>query len=297
MAKRMFTQIIIDSDIFLDMPLTAQALYFHLCMNADDDGFINNAKRISRAIGASENDLDALKDANLLITFESGVVAIRHWHMHNTLRKDRYTPTVYQKELSTLELDENNVYVEKTKKEPEMPENKGGDKVSDKETSLDNQMATTWQPNGNQMATTWQPSIGKCSVGKVSIGKCSVVSSVDNIQADSPATGIEQHTHTCLPVDGTTMPSHRAVNEEKQNGEHKHITAQVYIDLCKKYGRDFVDERAEKAYNDKALIKFCEQDFKKSRDKPKNLFCNYPQREHVFEENGELITRCAGGKE
>ena len=127
--KRMFTQKIIDSDAFLDMPLSSQALYFHLNMRADDDGFVNNPKRIQRTIGASEDDLKLLIVKRFVIGFESGVIVIKHWKMHNTLRKDRYNPTQYQEELSTLALKENNSYTEK---------------------AVDG-LATTWQPNGNHL--------------------------------------------------------------------------------------------------------------------------------------------------
>lgn len=111
--KRMFTQKIIDSDPFLDMPLSAQALYFHLNMRADDDGFINNPKRIQRTVGASEDDLKLLIMKRFLITFESGVIVIKHWRMHNALRKDRHTPTQYQEELAMLSIKDNGSYTER----------------------------------------------------------------------------------------------------------------------------------------------------------------------------------------
>lgn len=111
--KRMFTQKIIDSDAFLDMPLSTQALYFHLNMRADDDGFVNNPKRIQRTIGASEDDLKLLIVKRFVICFENGVIVIKHWRMHNTLRKDRYAPTQYQEELSRLKIKENKSYTEK----------------------------------------------------------------------------------------------------------------------------------------------------------------------------------------
>lgn len=115
--KRMFTQKIIDSDAFLDMPLSTQALYFHLNMRADDDGFVNNPKRIQRTIGASEDDLKLLIAKRFVICFENGVIVIKHWRMHNTLRKDRYTPTQYQEELSRLKIKENKSYTEKLEDE------------------------------------------------------------------------------------------------------------------------------------------------------------------------------------
>jgi hypothetical protein len=137
---------IVDSDAFLDMPMSTQALYFHLNMRADDDGFINNPKRIMRMIGASEDDLKLLLAKRFVLGFESGVIVVKHWRMHNLLRKDRYNPTQYVEEKSLLAIESNGAYTEKTD---------------------DNQLATTWQPSGNQLAT--QDSIGKDSVVKESI--------------------------------------------------------------------------------------------------------------------------------
>lgn len=111
--KRMFTQKIIDSDAFLDMPLSTQALYFHLNMRADDDGFVNNPKRIQRTVGASEDDLKLLVAKRFLICFENGVIVIKHWRMHNTLKSDRYKPTQYQDEYALLEVKGNKAYTEK----------------------------------------------------------------------------------------------------------------------------------------------------------------------------------------
>jgi hypothetical protein len=109
----MFTNKIIDSDAFLDMPLSTHALYFHLNMRADDDGFINNPKRIMRTIGASEDDLRLLLAKRFVIGFESGVIVIKHWRMHNTLKKDRYNPTQYQEEYALLDVKGNKSYTER----------------------------------------------------------------------------------------------------------------------------------------------------------------------------------------
>ena len=80
------------------MPLSAQALYFHFCMNADDDGFVKNPKRIQRMLGASDDDCKLLVMKRFVLPFESGVIVIKHWRMHNLLRKDRYKPTEYIEE-------------------------------------------------------------------------------------------------------------------------------------------------------------------------------------------------------
>ena len=110
--RRMFAKTIIDSDMFLDMPLSTQSLYFHLSMRADDDGFINNPKKIQRMIGASDDDLKVLVMKRFILPFDSGVVVIKHWRMHNYIRNDRYKETVYQEEKSQLLLKENGSYTE-----------------------------------------------------------------------------------------------------------------------------------------------------------------------------------------
>ena len=127
--RRMFTKKITDSDPFTEMPLSAQALYFHLNMNADDDGFLNNPKKIQRSIGASEDDLKLLMAKRFILTFEKGIIVIKHWRMHNLLRKDRYNATQYIEEKETLMLQADGSYTEKP---PELP------------------VATKWQPSGNQ---------------------------------------------------------------------------------------------------------------------------------------------------
>jgi hypothetical protein len=108
--RRMFAKTIIDSDAFLDMPLSTQALYFHLSMRADDDGFINNAKKIQRMLGCADDDLKILLSKNFIIPFETGVCVIKHWKIHNLIQKDRYKPTVYSEHKQQLTLKNNNVY-------------------------------------------------------------------------------------------------------------------------------------------------------------------------------------------
>lgn len=108
--RRMFAKTIIDSDAFLDMPLSTQALYFHLSMRADDDGFINNPKKIQRMIGGTDDDIKLLIAKNFIIPFESGVVVIKHWKIHNYIQKDRYKETVYKEEKAFLITKDNNAY-------------------------------------------------------------------------------------------------------------------------------------------------------------------------------------------
>lgn len=131
---------IVDTDEFLDMPPTTQNLYFHFNLRADDDGFVDNPKKIMKIINSSSDDLKVLIAKNFVIPFESGVCVIRHWKIHNLIRKDRYTETEYKKEKSLL--------IEK-----------------------DNKYLLSGQPNGNQTTTSGMHRLGKVRLGKVRLGK------------------------------------------------------------------------------------------------------------------------------
>ena len=135
--KRMFNLNLIDTDLFLEMPISSQNLYFHLGMRADDEGFVGNPKKIIRTIGANEDDLRVLITKNFVIPFETGVIVIRHWKLNNYLRNDRKQDTIYQYEKSLL-VENNNVY----------------------ELGI---------PNDNQMSTNCPPRIDKNSIDKDNI--------------------------------------------------------------------------------------------------------------------------------
>ena len=107
--RRMFAKTIIDSDNFLDMPMSAQCLYFHLSMRADDEGFINNPKKITKMIGAADDDLKLLILKNFVIAFDTGVIVIKHWKIHNYIQSDRFKATVCQEERKSLTV-KSNVY-------------------------------------------------------------------------------------------------------------------------------------------------------------------------------------------
>ena len=109
--RRMFAKTIIDSDAFLDMPISTQVFYFHLSMRADDDGFINNPKKVQRMVNCSDDDLKLLIAKQFIIPFRSGVCVIRHWKIHNYLRNDRYKETVYLEEKRKLIEEENRAYL------------------------------------------------------------------------------------------------------------------------------------------------------------------------------------------
>lgn len=157
--RRMFAKTIIDSDAFLDMPLSAQALYFHLSMRADDDGFINNPKKIQRMVGASDDDCKLLILKKFIITFDSGIIVIKHWKIHNYIRSDRYKPTVYIEEKAQLSENSNKGY-----KLINLPDEK--DMCTPCIENVD-KMASIGIPTVDKMDT--QDRLGKDRIGKISI--------------------------------------------------------------------------------------------------------------------------------
>lgn len=108
--RRMLTKKVTDDDNFMSLSSSAQALYLHLSMCADDDGFCNQVSVSMFKAHASVSDLEALLEKRYIYQFENGVIVIKHWRMANALRKDRYTPTVFQDELKKLQLKENGAY-------------------------------------------------------------------------------------------------------------------------------------------------------------------------------------------
>jgi len=153
--RRMFAKSVIESDIFLDLPMSARLLYFDLGMRGDDDGFVNSPKQVMRLTGAADDDLKILIAKNFIIPFESGIVVIRHWKTHNYLRSDRYKPTLYQNEKSLLVIETTGLYDLKQK-----------DGIP-----LVYQPATEGIPSG--------------SIGKVSIDKVSIEEVLDNPDVDT----------------------------------------------------------------------------------------------------------------
>lgn len=106
----MFSLKVVDSDAFLDMGQGSQLLYFHLAMRADDDGFVGNHKKIMRMVGSSEDDMKVLLAKRFLLPFESGIVVIKHWKIHNYIQSDRYSQTLHTEEKASLMQGENGEY-------------------------------------------------------------------------------------------------------------------------------------------------------------------------------------------
>lgn len=142
--RRMFTKKITLSDDFLSMPHSSQNLYFHLNMEADDEGFVNSVKRIMRMVNANEDDLKILIAKRFVLVFESGVIVIKHWKLHNKIRRDRLKNTSHQDEKALIIEKEDGVYTES-----------------------DNHLTTMWQPDDNQVTTKCPHRLGEDRLGEV----------------------------------------------------------------------------------------------------------------------------------
>ena len=153
----MFTKKITESDAFLDMPSSTQVLYFHLNMAADDDGFVNNPKKIQRMTGCSDDDMKLLIMKSFILIFESGVIVIKHWKMHNYIQSDRYKPTDYVDEKSTLQLKKNKAYTFAENENFKIEEN----------SENDDKKAIEYEMDTNSVQDV---SVGKDRLGKVRLG-------------------------------------------------------------------------------------------------------------------------------
>ena len=182
-SHRMFTNAITDSDKFLEMSLSAQALYFHLGLHADDDGFVSSPKRIARSIGCNEDDLKLLIAKGFVICFDSGIIVITHWNLHNSIRKDRKKDTFFKAEKALLSL-ENGTY-----------------------SKLDNQLTTTCQPNVNQMSA--QDNISKDKLSKDKTDNMSTA--VDSRNAFDYQAVIDLFNSVCI-----SLPKVQKLNDKRR---------------------------------------------------------------------------------
>ena len=170
-SRRMFTDKITDADAFTSMPSSAQSLYFHLNMHADDDGFCNQVKLCKGNANASEDDLKLLIAKRYIFYFDSGVIVIKHWRMHNLLKNDRYKETQFIEEKSKLYLKENGAYT--------LDETQGKNVVSYPQKTAKNELEPKWNQNGTKMEPQYR-------IGKDSIGKDSIDNSSGNTATQTP---------------------------------------------------------------------------------------------------------------
>lgn len=204
--RRMFAKTIIDSDAFLDMPLSSQALYFHLSMRADDEGFINNPKKIQRMIGASDDDLKVLIAKSFIIPFESGIVVIKHWKIHNYIRGDRVHETKYLEEKALLNVKKNGSYT--ISADICLPD--------------DRQMSVKSQADGI-------PRLGKVSIDKDSIDKNNIYCrNFEETYSEYPRKGDKKRAYAC----------YKARLKEGYSEEELLQATKNYAEQCRKEKRE-----------------------------------------------------------
>lgn len=169
-SKRMFSKQIVSSDAFTGMPLSAQALYFHLNLWADDDGFVDNPQAIRGMIGANEDDLKLLIAKRFVMTFETGIIVIKHWKIHNYIRKDRYKETIYLVEKNKLYLDAQDCYTEDSEEATNVLCNEEELQPAPQSSNMDNMVECENQP---VVVDTWltQERVGEGRLDKISIDR------------------------------------------------------------------------------------------------------------------------------
>ena len=225
-TRRMLSISVVDSDTFCALSSAAQALYFHLCTQADDDGFTDRTKQISAKAGATGADMDALISAGFIIPFGHNVFAIRHWWVHNLIKKDRYRPTFYQDERATLSVKSNRTYEEIRgdcggDMGPETPACGPRQPVSDGNSgdSLGqsvSEVSPDWVRSGSEVSPNCLRSVSevgpKCirngSVGKVRLSQVSISQANGTEETCKPSTseGVQNKNITCAEQQSSPAP-------------------------------------------------------------------------------------------
>ena len=254
--RRMFTQKITEADNFTALPPTTQCLYFHLCMNADDDGFSNKIRQAMFNAHADQNDFEMLVQKRFILPFDSGVIVIKHWRMHNLIRSDRYHETDYIEEKAALLLKENGVYTDKI--------------------PSDNQLTTIGIPSDNQLET-------EVRLGKVSKGK----ESINNNSAPQKPKRESKHAYGVFKHVRLTMDEYKRLTED-----YGHDETNKAIDFFDAY----IEEKGYKSKSHNMAmrrwvfdaVKEREQKRAKINGKAPNKFNNFQQNQYTPEEFSEL---------
>lgn len=208
---------IVDSDAFKEMPLSAQALYFHLGMNADDEGFLNNAKSVQRSILASDDDMKLLIAKNFIIPFESGVIVIKHWKMHNQIQPSRIKPTQYIEEKRLLEVKENKAY------------------------TLNMNIVDKTSTNCQQNVSTCCQNTAEIRLDKIRLDKCSVdKKSIDSESDDSTSAPKKPPKHKYGEYQNVKLTDNEYVNLSTAYGAELRDKAIKFLD-------EYIEEKGYKS--------------------------------------------------
>lgn len=225
--RRMFSLSVIDTDKFLDMPVSSQLLYFHLGMRADDDGFVSSPKRIARTTNCGDDDLRILATKGYIIPFESGVVVIRHWRQNNQLRSDRYRETVCKNEKATLSIIDN-IYIESTNEAPDsIPVDIPNDIPASVPTGKPTVDSTTYHREP-------QYSIGKYSIDKSSIDKSSIEKVEDRESIDNRGYGGKKERERKEPNE-TSCPQYSSPSYPQSQQLTANDIVDLFNDICTTY--------------------------------------------------------------
>lgn len=241
--RRMFSIEIVNTDAFLNMPTSTRLLYYDLGMRADDDGFLQNAQNIARCTGASFDDLRLLAAKGYVIPFENGVVVVRHWHVNNQLRKDRYKPTLCRQEKSCLLLSGSGVYERSPVWQPDgnhtekrlSPWQPNGNQAEIQRTQGENTpWSSCWQPDGNQMET------------QVRLGKVSVVEEVEEECNSAPASAPADPPAGLLSFEEIASRRDNIERAEQLIRRHRlpdgDLTMDALLEDAERYGWDKLEE-------------------------------------------------------
>ena len=232
--RRMYTKKITDSDAFIEMSSAAQALYFHLNQGADDDGFNNQIQMAMLKAHASTDDLKILMAKNFVIRFESGVIVIKHWRMHNSIRKDRYVPTNYQEEFLQLGIKENGSY------------------------SLGYQVVAERLPSGCQVVDA-----GKVSIGQDSIGQYSVVEGSGNGNQDNGNNNVENVENSSLEYMGGELGKGVVLlSDAQRDALLEKLGFDAFNHYVKKLSTFIIDKKANVGNHYQTILKWAMEDSK-----------------------------------
>lgn len=249
--KRMFNLGVLETDAFLDMPLSTQALYFHLNLRADDDGFVGNPKRITTNIGASLDDLKLLIAKRFVLAFEDGVIVIKHWRMHNAIKKDRYTETNYTEDLLQLDIKENGAYTfrdgallehKRSTNGAQMEQTCSADKVRIEEVSKEKNIYTPTEADlKTEFDAVWKEYPRK--EGKVNAERDYIKARKEGIEQQTILDGIRRYkaklkaenTEMQFTMQGSTWFHQRRWTDEYEPGKKRNYAERSYTDYEEVY--------------------------------------------------------------